>query len=57
MGASLTFDGPRVIEPEKALRLRYGMYVHGGAPPLEELEKRWKQFSEIKLAEMEARRK
>jgi hypothetical protein len=57
MGASLTFDGPRVIEPEKALRLRYGLYVHGGAPTMEELEKRWKQFSEIKLAEMEVRKK
>jgi hypothetical protein len=57
MGASLTFDGPRVIEPEKALRLRYGLYVHGGAPELEELEKRWKQFAEIKLTEMEVRKK
>jgi hypothetical protein len=57
MGASLTFDGERVIEPAKPLRLRYGLYVHGGAPGMEALEKRWKQFSEIKLAEMEARNK
>jgi len=57
MGASLTFDGARVIEPEKTLRLRYGLYVHGGAPGAEELEKRWKQFSQIKLAEMEVKKK
>jgi hypothetical protein len=57
MGASLTFDGDRVIQPEKALRLRYGLYVHSDAPSLEHLEKKWKQFSELKLAEMEVKKK
>ncbi|HEV8293386.1 MAG TPA: PmoA family protein [Tepidisphaeraceae bacterium] len=57
MGASLTFDGPRIIEAQKPLRLRYGLYVHGGAPGVEELEKRWKQFAELKLPEMEVKKK
>ena len=31
MGASLTFDGPRDRATKGSLRLRYGLYVHGGA--------------------------
>jgi len=57
MGASLTFDGDRVIEPGKALRLRYGLYVHSGAPALEEIEKMWKEFAGLKLAEMAVKKK
>lgn len=57
MGASLTFDADRVIDPPKPLRLRYGVYVHAGAPSIEELDKRWKQFADLKLAEMEVRKK
>ena len=57
MGASLTFDRERVIEAGKGLRLRYGLYVHSGAPAWRSLEKRWKQFSELRLAEMEVRKK
>ncbi|HEV8378962.1 MAG TPA: DUF6807 family protein, partial [Tepidisphaeraceae bacterium] len=54
MGASLTFDGARTIEAEKPLRLRYGLYVHAGSPALEDLEKRWRQFAELKLPELGA---
>ena len=57
MGASLTFDGERVIEPGKALRLRYGLYVHSGEPAIEELEKKWKEFAGMTMAEMEAKKK
>jgi methane monooxygenase PmoA-like len=57
MGASVTFDAPRVIEPEKPLRLRYGLYVHAGAPAVEELEKRWKEFAGIKVPEMVLKKK
>jgi len=57
MGASLTFDGPRVVEPGKPLRLCYGLYVHGGLPSREALEGRWKEFSTFTpLAEPEAKR-
>jgi len=52
LGASLTFDGPRTIDPDKPLRLRYGLFIHAGAPALDEIDKRWKEFYELKLPEM-----
>ena len=45
MGASLTHEGPRVIEPGTPLRLRYGLYVHEGMPEPKEIERRWEAFS------------
>lgn len=45
MGASLTFDGPRAITPEKPLRLRYGLYIHSGMKPKEAIEVTWQQFT------------
>jgi hypothetical protein len=47
MGASLTYDAARAIEPGKPLVLRYGLYVHAGTPPAQDLERQWKAFSEI----------
>jgi hypothetical protein len=47
MGASLTFDGPRTIEADKPLRLRYGLYVHGDMKPIDAIEAQWKQFCEL----------
>ena len=49
MGASLTFDGPRRIEPGKALRLRYGLYVHGDMKAADAIEGQWKRFAEVGL--------
>ena len=46
MGASLTFEGPREIEPDKPLRLRYGLYVHAGRKPPTQIESQWKRFAE-----------
>ncbi len=57
MGASLTFAGPRVIEPGQPLQLRYGVYVHAGKPPLEELQKRWEEFSRAPVFEFKAKGK
>ena len=45
MGASLTFDGPREITPEKPLRLRYGLYIHSDIKPKEAIEAKWNQFT------------
>jgi hypothetical protein len=52
MGASLTFDGPRTIPREAPLRLRYGLYVHAGMPPANNIERIWKRFAEEQIQEL-----
>lgn len=47
MGASLTFDAPRVIETNQPLQLRYGFYVHSRLQETNALEKRWTEFSKM----------
>ena len=47
MGASLTFDGPRTIEPGRPLRLRYGLYAHSGVPTAEAIAASWKAFAAL----------
>ncbi len=53
MGASLTHNGPRTIQPGKPLHLHYGLYIHSDIKPKEEIEAIWKQFSKIDLAKLE----
>jgi hypothetical protein len=50
MGASLTYDADRMIEPGKPLVLRYGLYVHAGAPPREQINGRWDAFEKLEPA-------
>jgi hypothetical protein len=45
MGASVTFAGPRTIEPGKPLKLRYGLYVHRGMPKGEIIQQQWQRFA------------
>ncbi len=47
MGASLTFEGPRKIQPDIPLCLRYGLYVHSDMKAREAIETKWKHFTEI----------
>jgi hypothetical protein len=56
MGASLTHEAERVIEPGKPLRLRYGLYVHAGKPAVDELEKRWGEFAKAPLPDLNAKK-
>jgi len=44
MGASLTFDGERIIEPAKPLKLRYGLWVHSGVLDQAAIEKEYAAF-------------
>src|SRR5207247_6410533 len=52
MGASLTFDGPRTVDPNQPLKLRYGLYVHGGLRELTELQNQWEQFAHTRPADL-----
>ena len=45
IGASLTHDAERTIDPGKPLELRYGLYVHAGSPDAQAIERRWKAFA------------
>jgi hypothetical protein len=47
MGSSLTFAEPRLLEPGKPLRLRYGLYVHQGMPPAKTIQDRWEEFTRL----------
>ena len=49
MGASLTFDGPKIIPPNKPLHLRYGLYIHSDMKSNDAIEAQWKQFTKIDL--------
>ncbi|OHB77860.1 MAG: hypothetical protein A2Z25_11135 [Planctomycetes bacterium RBG_16_55_9] len=48
MGVSLTFDGPRTIESENPLRLRYGLYIHSDMKSPEAINAAWTKFTEIR---------
>ncbi|MBI1372965.1 MAG: hypothetical protein GC159_09415 [Phycisphaera sp.] len=53
MGACLTLDKPLVIEPDKPLHLRYGLWVHAGVPDVNTVAKVWDAFSKTELPAME----
>ena len=57
MGASFTFDAPRVLEPGQPLRLRYGIYVHAGVPDHERLERQWRDFAATEPLDLDPSRK
>jgi hypothetical protein len=49
MGASLTFDASRTIEPDKPLHLRYGLYIHSDMKSKDAIEAKWYQFTKVGL--------
>jgi len=53
MGASLTFDGPRTIQSNEPLRLRYGLYIHSDMKATDAIEAKWKRFTTISPAKLE----
>ena len=57
MGASLTYDAPRTVMRHKPLRLRYGFYVHRGAPKPAALDEQWRAFADLPLSALDAIRK
>jgi hypothetical protein len=47
MGASLTYDEARTIEPGTPLHLRYGLYIHSDRKLREVIEAQWERFANI----------
>ena len=45
MGASLTYESSQTIALGDVLRLRYGLYVHRGAPVVDHLDEAWQRFA------------
>ena len=52
MGASLTYEKPIIIEPGRLLRLRYGLYIHGGVPSLQAINARWEEFARTAVTDL-----
>ncbi|MGW8256963.1 MAG: DUF6807 domain-containing protein [Thermoguttaceae bacterium] len=52
MGICLTLNKSLTIEPDKPLRLRYGLWNHARVPQSAEIEKQWQAFIHRPLAKM-----
>lgn len=57
MGACLTLNGPLAVEPGKPLRLRYGLWIHAGAPTAKAIDEQWNRFAAAKVEAMTSGRK
>ncbi|MBX6312489.1 MAG: PmoA family protein [Isosphaeraceae bacterium] len=55
MGASLTLEEPITIPPGRPLRLRYGLYVHGGVPEPRVIDAQWGRFSRTAVKDLPAK--
>jgi len=44
------YSGPVTIEPEQPLRLRYGLWMHGGVPGAAQIERHWSKFAATQLS-------
>jgi hypothetical protein len=47
MGAAFTFAAPYTLQPGTPLKLRYGLWVHAGVPPAEEIDRQFEAFAKI----------
>jgi hypothetical protein len=56
MGTGLTFDAARTVEPDRPLKLRYGLHIHAQMPTLRQIEAKWEEFVRTRLPEAPAGR-
>jgi hypothetical protein len=49
MGAMLSTERNTIASRLKPLHLRYGVYVHSGAPSASEIDRRWEHFANLDL--------
>ena len=47
MGASLTYDAERSLEPSKPLALRYGLWIHSGVPNRAAIDDAFTRFTQV----------
>lgn len=47
MGACLSYEEPRTIKADETLKLRYGLWIHGGVPNREQVEEQFQLFAKI----------
>jgi hypothetical protein len=47
MGAALTYDSPRTVEPGTPLKLRYGLWVHAGLPSADAINQQFTAFAKV----------
>jgi len=47
MGAALTHEVPRTIDPGQPLKLRYGLWVHAGIPAAAAIDEQFVEFAKI----------
>lgn len=47
MGATTTFAEPCTIDKDNPLTLRYGLWIHGGLPTAEAIERQFEAFGKI----------
>lgn len=52
MGCCLSLDQPVEIATGQKLRVRYGLWVHDGAPTREQSEERWAEFTRLPVADL-----
>jgi hypothetical protein len=47
MGACISYEAPRTIQPGETLKLRYGLWIHGGVPEKAPIDEQFAAFAKI----------